>query len=140
MKLDEQTICAHLKIFYGYEPKNESLLIKHLMYEAETLIKNFCHVKTIPEGAVHPAIDYVCGRYLKHKIDTGTLVDEDGEPLYEFESPESSVKIGDVSISYASGYGMYEGDNAFLGLVNDLADENHFKHELSHFRKIKWKP
>lgn len=140
MKLDEQLISAHLKEFYGYEPQNDDLLIKHLILQAETLIKNFCHLNTIPNGAVHPAIDYICGRFLLHKINTGTLVDEEGEPLYEFNAPESSVKVGNVSVNYESGYGSLTDDNGFLNLVTQLADENNLKKEIVHFRKIKWKP
>ena len=140
MKLDEQTVYAHLKFIYGYEPvENESLLINHLITQAQTLIKNFCHINTIPEGAVHPAIDYICGRYFLFKINNGTLVDKEGNPWKVFEAPESSVSMGDVSVGYDSNYGYLTGDNAFLSMVNELADEENFKKEIVHFRKIKWK-
>lgn len=135
--LDEETVSGHLKNFYGYNLKFEdSLLIKHLIYQTETLIKNFCHIKTIPEGAVHPALDYICGRFLKHKIDTGSLTDNEGNPLYSFHAPEASVTMGDVSVSYESGYGAVAGDNAFLAMVNELADEKNFKLKIVHFRKV----
>lgn len=139
MKLDELTVNAHLEYIFGYKPKKDDiLLIKHLIKTTETLIKNFCHVSTIPEGAVHPALDFICGRFFKHKLETGTLVDEDGNPLYHFVTPESSVSVGDVSVSYESGYGAVYGDNGFLELVNKLSDEHNFKLEIVHFRKIKW--
>ena len=139
MKLDEQTISAHLKEFFGYEPKPYDPLIKHYLTQVETLIKNFCHRSDIPEGAVHPAIDYICGRYLLHKINTGTLVDDDGSPLYSFSAPETSVKVGNVSVNYESGYGSLVEDNGFLSLVNQLASEENFKKEIVHFRKVKWR-
>ena len=138
MKLDEQTVSAHLKYFYGYEPKNESLLIKHLITQAETIIKNFCHINTIPEGAVHPAIDYICGRYFLFKISNGTLVDDDGNPWKTFSAPESGVTMGDVTVNYNGAYGYLTDDNAFLDMVNELADENNLKREVVHFRKVKW--
>lgn len=138
MKLDEQIVSAHLKEIYGYEVEPDDLLLKHIIQSAITLIHNFCHRSDIPDGAVHPAIEYICGRYLLTKIQTGTLVDDDGNPLYEFASPETSVKMGNVSVNYESGYGSLTGDNMFLSHLQELADEKNFKLELVHFRKIKW--
>lgn len=139
MKLDEKNISSHLKDIYNFEIKTTDLpLIRHCMTQAETIIKNFCHVSTIPEGAVHPAIDFICAKFLKHKIDTGTLVDENGEPLYSFSVPETSVKMGDVSVSYESGYGRFLDNNGLFNEIERLADEMNFKREIVHFRRIKW--
>lgn len=137
-KLDELSINAHLKL-YGYTVQEPDLfIIQHFIEETETLIKNFCHIKTIPAGAVHPAIKYICGRFLLHKINTGTLVDEEGNPLYQFSPPESSVTVGDVSVGYQSGYGSMIDDNGYLALIQELANTENFKKEIVHFRRIKW--
>lgn len=137
--LDEQTVYAHLKDLYGVVPEHNDLLLKHLITSTVTLIQNFCHRTDIPAGAVHPAIDYICGRYLLHKIQTGTLVDKEGNPLFEFYAPEASVSIGDVSVSYESGYGSIAGNNGLLGQLNEMASEKNLKLALVHFRKVKWK-
>lgn len=137
MKLDEQAVERHLREIYGYQTVVADLpLIRHVIYQVETLIKNFCHVKQVPSGAVHPAIDYICAKFLKHKIDTGTLIDEEGNPLYSFSAPEASVTMGDVTVSYESGYGALIADNGFLSLVNEMADEHSFKLKIVHFRKV----
>lgn len=136
--LDVQSICAHIKDLYGYDASNDLLLINTLIDHTKTLIKNFCHIKTIPEGAVHPAIEYICGRYFKHKINTGTLTNEDGTPWKTFVAPESSVKVGDVSIGYNANYASLSGDNAFLDMVEELASERNLKLKIVHFRRIKW--
>ena len=139
MKLDETSVRAHLKYVFGIEVKDDTMLIRHIIGRTEDLIHNFCHRSDIPDGAVHPAIEYVCGHYLLNKINTGTLTDDDGNPLYEFARPESSVKMGDVSINFESGYGSLEGDNGLLALANEMADEKRLKLELAHFRKVKWR-
>lgn len=139
MKLDEQTVCAHLKEVYGIQAEPDELLLRHIVKSAETLIHNFCHRSDIPDGAVHPAIEYICGRYLLTKIETGTLVDDDGNPLYEFFAPETSVKMGNVSVNYESGYGSLTGDNALLAHLQEVGSEKNLKLELVHFRKVKWR-
>lgn len=133
-----EDVCDHLKFICGYTVKeDDSYLLSHLITEVETLIKNFCHVRSIPAGAVHPAVTYICGLFLKHKIRTGTLTDADGQPLYEFYTPESSVRIGDVTISSDASYSYLEGDNGVLAMVEEMADKKNFLLELTHFRKVK---
>lgn len=139
MQLDERNVSTHLMEIFGFKVKESDLvLIRHFIVSTETLIKNFCHVSKVPQGAVHPAIEHICGKFLKHKFETGTLTDDEGNPLYTFSSPEASVTVGDVSVSYESGYGSIIDDNAFLGLVNELADEHNFKLKIVHFRRVKW--
>ncbi len=142
MKLDYESVKNHLEYIYNYPVKeSDTYLIRHLIHWLTDYILTYCNRRDIPERLVHSVLDYICGRFLYFKKSQGDLVDENGDPIYDFDSAESSIQLGNAQVNFQSS-GSTAGLSAeaqYDALLADITNSTEFKHLLNHYRKIKWK-
>lgn len=97
--------------------------------QAELDILNYCHIDIIPSTLYLMLCDRACGKYLYVRKQSGKLEIAD----LDLTGALTSLKEGDVSISFASGGSDAERLEALLKLMMDAG-----RGELACYRKIKW--
>lgn len=141
MDLSYESVAKHLERIYNYPVKDTDVyLIEHLIHWLKDYILTYCNRKDIPDRLVHSVLDYICGRFLYFKKSQGDLVDEEGNPIYDFDSAESSIKLGNAQVSMQSS-GSTAGlspEAQYDALLSAITDSNKLNHLLNHYRKIKW--
>lgn len=141
MKLNYESVKSHLEYIYNYPVKEkDEYLIRHLIHWLTDYILTYCNRSDIPERLVHSVLDYICGRFLYFKKSQGDLVDENGESIFDFDSAESSIQLGNAQVDFQS-----SGSTAGLSpeaqydvLLNDVTNTSKLNQLLNHYRKIKW--
>lgn len=142
MKLDVETVAAHLDILFGYKATSDGDLrrIKHLVEDTKDFIKAYCHRNDIPQEIVHNVLDKIVGDFIYLKKSQGDLTDGDGNAFIDFDKSISSVTVGDVSVSLGgdSEAGGLSPEAQFDNLIDHLRNQNRFLGILNSVRKVKW--
>lgn len=117
-------------------------MLEHLAKSVTDFIREFCNIKTIPAELKHPAIEMICGDFLYFKKLSGGLVGADGEPLYESDRGETSVKVGNITVNFESSnsYTGLSDEAQFDNEIAEMRDRRRWKKLLMKYRKIKWEP
>ena len=106
--------------------------IDYTIADAESYVKLFCNIETVPESLHYKLVNRVCGVFLMFKKNMGLL----NETNFNFEKAEKSIKLGDTSITYAIGEGDMTPEQRFDTAINALMRD--FDKNLVLFRRLVW--
>lgn len=106
--------------------------IEYTIADAESYVKLFCNITTVPESLHHKLVNRVCGTFLMFKKNLGLLT----ETNFNFEKAEKSIKLGDTSVTYAIGEGDMTPEQRFDTAINALMRD--FDKNLVLFRRLVW--
>ena len=106
--------------------------IEYTIADAESYVKLFCNITTVPESIHHKLVNRVCGTFLMFKKNMGLL----NETNFNFEKAEKSIKLGDTSVTYAIGEGDMTPEQRFDTAINALMRD--FDKNLVLFRRLVW--
>lgn len=106
--------------------------IEYTIADAESYVKLFCNITTVPESLHHKLVNRVCGTFLMFKKNLGLL----NETNFNFEKAEKSIKLGDTSVTYAIGEGDMTPEQRFDTAIDALMRD--FDKNLVLFRRLVW--
>ncbi len=108
-----------LKKLVGEEAKEELLFFA--LEEAKEIVKNYCHIETIPAGLSYTMVRMAADLYRN-----------ENSVLMEGGSVVSSIKVGDTTTSFSST--LSQDREAFQnGLLKN------YRSQLNCYRKVRWK-
>jgi hypothetical protein len=106
--------------------------INYTIADAESYVKLFCNIETVPESLHYKLVNRVCGVFLMFKKNMGLLTDTN----FNFEKAEKTIKLGDTSVTYAIGEGDMTPEGRFETAINALMRD--FDKNLVLFRRLVW--
>lgn len=106
--------------------------IEYTIADAESYVKLFCNIETVPESLHYKLVNRVCGVFLMFKKNMGLL----NQTNFNFEKAEKTIKLGDTSITYAIGEGDMTPEARFDSAINALMRD--FDKNLVLFRRLVW--
>ena len=117
----------------GYMANEEDRdAIEYTIADAESYVKLFCNIETVPESLHYKLVNRICGVFLMFKKNMGLL----GETNFNFEKAEKSIKLGDTSVTYAIGEGDMTPEQRFDEAIKSLMRD--FDKNLVLFRRLVW--
>ena len=81
---------AKLKAFLGIEDGSKDVILEFVIVDVEEIIKNYCHVDTVPDGLVNTAYRMAMDLYRDENIGSETAA----------VGAVSSISEGDTSTSF----------------------------------------
>lgn len=106
--------------------------IEYTIADAESYVKLFCNITTVPESLHYKLVNRVCGVFLMFKKNMGLL----NQTNFNFEKAEKSIKLGDTSVTYAIGEGDMTPEQRFDEAIKALMRD--FDKNLVLFRRLVW--
>ena len=106
--------------------------IEYTIADAQSYVKLFCNIETVPESLHYKLVNRVCGVFLMFKKNMGLL----NETNFNFEKAEKTIKLGDTSVTYAIGEGDMTPEGRFEVAINALMRD--FDKNLVLFRRLVW--
>lgn len=113
---------------YKVNADKESWQLRFITKKVINYILAETNQSSVPNGLYEVAVEMVIGEYLKRKKATGTLGD------FDLSGAESSIKIGDTTVSYGDGTQTDEErlDNLILTLTTPSSSV------WARWRRIRW--
>lgn len=106
--------------------------IEYTIADAESYVKLFCNIETVPESIHYKLVNRVCGVFLMFKKNMGLL----NQTNFDFEKAEKTIKLGDTSVTYAIGDGDMTPEARFDEAIKALMRD--FDKNLVLFRRLVW--
>ena len=106
--------------------------IEYTIADAESYVKLFCNIETIPESLHHKLVNRICGTFLMFKKNMGLL----NQSNFNFEMAEKTIKLGDTSVTYAIGEGDMTPEGRFDEAIKAMLRD--FDKNLVVFRRLVW--
>lgn len=120
--INAKSVMQRLECFGISADDSDLTSIELIINGTEEYIMNYCNISSIPIELYNTAVDMCCGTFLRTKLSADKL--ENGDV--------SSIKEGDVTISFMEGTGSTE---TLKEIIVGLIDR---RNELECFRKLKW--
>lgn len=117
-------------VSFGYTLKeDDGWMISFAVQKVENHIKSSCNTASVPDGLFHVAVDMACGEFLSTLHHSGQLTIEN----LDLEGVVTSIKEGDIQVSFGGGSSDVEKLGAFLDYLL-----HHGERDLVCYRKLSW--
>lgn len=110
---------ARLKGLLGIKDDSKDTILEFVIADVEEMIKNYCHVDTIPDGLINTGYRMAIDLYRNENVGSENSA----------TGAVSSITEGDTSTSFR----QYVDDN-----FKDTILKN-YKASLNHYRKVAWR-
>lgn len=118
---------------FGYELQvGDEAILTFCTEKAESVIKNDCNVREVPEGLMHIAVDMAVGEFLQTKK---TFAPDDLQCL-DLSSAVKQIQEGDTNITLGAAEGCQTDEQRLDAIINYLL--SYGQAQFAVFRKIRW--
>ena len=118
---------------FGYTlSENDYPVVRYFTEKIILDVQNNCNLNYIPAGLKYEITDMICGEFLYNRYSSGSL---DMESI-DFSTVVSSIKEGDMAVSFAVGEQSATPESRFIEAVDYM--RNTKGRGFARYRKLRW--